>query len=194
MTNRRFSFSFSFSFARSHGYSLALCAALAAVACAAPTSVTHPEVPAEPPAGTVAKAPETPGPQTPSAPTAATSAETTPVPAAPSASPAASAPAPAPGALSVTQGKLPDAARALASAEALVHQCFQTAKAPPKSGNVAVKVTVATSGFSLNVTVKEAGDVDKATASCAKTVLRDASWGKPEGGGVAAVAGVIQAP
>jgi hypothetical protein len=133
-------------------------------------------------------------PEAPEKPAPATSTEAAEAAPSKATAEAAASAAPAAGALSLTQGRLPDATKALSAAEGLVRGCFQKAKTPPKSGSLTIKVTVATSGFSLNVTVKEAGDVDKATASCAKAALRDASWGKPEGGGVAAVAGVVQVP
>lgn len=94
----------------------------------------------------------------------------------------------------MTQGKLPEAARDLAAADEKVRKCLAGAKTPAKSGSLAVKVTVATSGFSLNADVKPSGDVGKDVATCAKGALRDHAWGKPEGGGVAAVAGTFAVP
>lgn len=166
-------------------------------ACAAPASVTQPDAPPPAPASSQAGAADAPKEAPVVAPSSSAAAEGTPPlapPSPPTATSATSAPASAAPALTLTQGKLPDAAKALAAGEALVRGCFQKAKAPPKSGNLTVKITVATSGFSLNVAVTPAGDVDKDTASCAKAALRDAAWGKPEGGGVAAIAGIIQAP
>ena len=77
-------------------------------------------------------------------------------------------------------------------ADEKVRKCLAQAKTPAKAGSLVVKVTIATSGFSLNADVKPTGDVGKDVATCAKAALRDHAWGKPEGGGVAAVAGTFE--
>ncbi len=164
-------------------------AALVLSACGAPPAPTTPE-PGPPAASSLAAAPATtPSPAPPPA-------DPPPPPAAISTTPPATPPPPtAPsGVLALTQGKIPDAARDLAVADEKVRKCLAQAKTPAKAGSLAVKLTIATSGFTLNADVKPSGDVGKDVAACAKTALRDQQWGKPEGGGVAAVAGTFAVP
>lgn len=96
--------------------------------------------------------------------------------------------------LALTQGKIPDAARDLAIADGKVRACLAQAKTPAKKGELVVKITISTTGFTLNADVKAGGDVSKEAASCAKAALRDQTWGRPEGGGVAAAAGTFLVP
>lgn len=95
--------------------------------------------------------------------------------------------------LALTQGKVPDAARDLAIADEKVRKCLAAAKTPAKAGSLVVKITISTTGFTLNADAKATGDVGKDVATCAKAALRDQQWGKPEGGGVAAAAGTFEA-
>ena len=99
-----------------------------------------------------------------------------------------------PSVLQLTQGQVPDIEKNLAAADQKVRDCVGKAKAPPKKGELAVKITIATSGSALNVATTPSGDVGKDVAACAKAALRDHSFGKPTGGGVAAVTGTYSFP
>lgn len=89
----------------------------------------------------------------------------------------------------VMQGKLPHPEVELVSAESKIHTCLKRSHG---SGELLVKITIATSGFALNVDVKPSGDIEKEIVHCIKTSMREHEFGAPIGGGVAAITGTFQ--
>ena len=177
---------------------LSLSVALAALAChsTGPAAEPDPVTPATPattdlPAVSSAKA--TPAN---TAPATTSSAPAEPVLVAPRSSAAAATPAAAPAGkpeavLRLTQGKIETADADLAAADDKVRTCLARSKG---AGEVLVKITVATSGFALGATATSTGDVSKEAVTCARDAMRNHTFGKPVGGGVAAAAGTFKAP
>lgn len=176
---------------------LSLSVALAALAChssgpaAEPDPVT-PSTPASTDLPAVSSAKATPANTAP-VPTSSAPAEPAIVApkssAAPRSDAAPAAPAPAEHVLKLTQGKIDTADADLAAADDKVRACLSRSKG---AGEVAVKITVATSGFALSATATPSGDVSKDSVKCAQDALRNHTFGKPVGGGVAAATGTFK--
>ena len=90
--------------------------------------------------------------------------------------------------LKLTQGKIGTADKDLAKADEMVRKCLDLSKG---AGELQVKITISTSGFALSVGLNPKGQVSPESVQCVKKALRDASFGKPEGGGVGAAEGVF---